>query len=359
MRIDDEFKSLIPPLLPEEYIGLEESIKEEGCRDAIIIWDGIIIDGHNRYEICKNHNIKFRTIEKKFNDRDEAKIWILKNQFNRRNLSELDKYRLTTQKLEIESLRDKAKEHHGRGKTLSTNDKVIDTRKEIAKDLKWSTGKVAQAEIVEKKASFEQKENIAYGKESIHSVYKKLQYKQIINDFVQPELPYGKYNIILADPSWKYYEGGLHNQSQHYKTLEIEEIKKIPVSDLSADNSILFLWVTFPILKEAFEVIEAWGFKYSTVGFVWIKKNKKEDSYFFGLGNWTRSNVELCLIATRGKILRQDASISQIIDSKIEEHSKKPDVIYDKIIQLVGDLPKIELFARQKREGWESWGNEI
>jgi N6-adenosine-specific RNA methylase IME4 len=174
-----------------------------------------------------------------------------------------------------------------------------------------------------------------------------------------PQLPPGKYNIIYADPPWKYYASGYKNQEQHYDSLTMEELKQMPIDDLTADNCVLFLWVTFPILNEVFNLIKWWGFDYSTVGFVWVKAKKDGEGFFFGLGNWTRSNVELCLIATKGSIERKDASISQIIYSPIEEHSKKPAIVREKIIQLVGDLPRIELFARQKIEGWNVWGNEV
>jgi N6-adenosine-specific RNA methylase IME4 len=193
---------------------------------------------------------------------------------------------------------------------------------------------------------------------------KNISLRKIFNELlVEPQkqlpLPKGKYSIIYADPPWQYWEGGEKNQSRHYKTMEIEEIKELPISDLAGDNCILFLWATFPYLKEAQEVIESWGFKYSTVGFVWIKSLKDGTGFAFGNGSWTRANAELCLIATKGQIERQDASISQIIYLPKEKHSKKPDIVRDKIIQLVGDLPRIELFARQPAKGWKSWGNEI
>ena len=175
-----------------------------------------------------------------------------------------------------------------------------------------------------------------------------------------PPLPLkGKYNIIYADPPWKYYEGGFKNQSQHYKTMDLEDICNLPVGELADDNCILFMWVTFPMLDNFIDVLRCWGFEYSTVGFVWVKKNKKIDTPFTGLGAWTRSNAEICVIGRRGSIERIDAGISQIIFSEIEEHSKKPDIIRDKIVQLVGDLPRIELFARQKTKGWEVWGSEV
>lgn len=119
-----------------------------------------------------------------------------------------------------------------------------------------------------------------------------------------------------------------------------------------------FLWVTYPVLQEAFRVIEAWGFTYSTAAFVWVKKNKCQDTPFIGCGSWTRANSELCLLATRGNVLRLDATVSQVVESPVEEHSKKPDVVRSLITKLVGELPRVELFCRNPAEGWDVWGNE-
>jgi len=173
------------------------------------------------------------------------------------------------------------------------------------------------------------------------------------------ELPPGQYNIIYADPPWQYFDGGYKNQSQHYNTMRVEELKQMPMDDIAAENCILFLWVTFPILDQVFDLIKWWGFDYSTVGFVWVKSLKDKTGFHFGLGNWTRSNVELCLIAKKGSIERKDASISQIIYEPAQEHSKKPAIVRDKIVQLVGDLPRIELFAREETDGWDVWGDEV
>src|SRR3990167_7260588 len=177
-----------------------------------------------------------------------------------------------------------------------------------------------------------------------------------------PELPTtvnGKYNIIYADPPWRYFEDGLKNQSQHYNTMSLEDICHLPIGELAADDCILFMWVTFPMLDSFMDVLRCWGFEYSTVGFTWVKATKDKKGFAFGLGAWTRSNAEICVIGRRGVVPRQDASVSQIIYEPIGEHSKKPDIVRLKIVQLVGDLPRIELFARQKVEGWDNWGNEV
>lgn len=209
-------------------------------------------------------------------------------------------------------------------------------------EVKKSNEELTTTGLIKLARSFEHKEKV----------------QKIQDDFESSSLPDKKYSIIYADPPWEYFAGGLKNQSRHYKNMSIDEITLLPIEDLANDDCILFLWVTFPMLKECFKVIEAWGFEYSTCGFVWVKQTKNTDKPFFGLGNWTRSNAELCLIATKGSIKRMDASISQVIMTPIQEHSKKPDIIRDKIVQLVGDLPRIELFARNKSKDWDVWGNE-
>jgi N6-adenosine-specific RNA methylase IME4 len=141
--------------------------------------------------------------------------------------------------------------------------------------------------------------------------------------------------------------------------MNIDDIKKLPISNLADDNCILFMWVTMPKLNECFDVIKEWGFEYKTCAFTWVKKNKKSDSWFWGMGRWTRANAELCLLATKGNPKRISARVHSVIDTPIEQHSKKPDITRDKIIELIGDLPRVELFARQKTDGWDCWGNEI
>ena len=141
--------------------------------------------------------------------------------------------------------------------------------------------------------------------------------------------------------------------------MKIKNICDLPVKNLCSDNCVLFLWTTYPMLQEAFKLIESWGFKYKTIGFQWIKQNKSGNGYFFGLGRWTRGNSECCLIATKGKPKRINNSVSQLIVSPIQSHSKKPDETREKIVELMGDLSRIELFARQSTKGWDVWGNEF
>ena len=141
--------------------------------------------------------------------------------------------------------------------------------------------------------------------------------------------------------------------------MNIKDICNLPVKKITAPNCVLFMWMTFPTLVEGLQVLKKWGVTYKTVAFVWIKQNKKTPSLFWGLGFWTRANAEICILATKGKPKRISAKVHQVIISPIEEHSKKPDETRKRIVELLGDIPRIELFARQKVIGWDSWGNEV
>lgn len=171
-----------------------------------------------------------------------------------------------------------------------------------------------------------------------------------------------KYNIIYADPPWSYRNMGniQATANSHYETMKQEDIEKLgkTIEKISEKNCMLFMWATFPKLQEALDTIKAWGFTYKTIGFNWIKKNKN-GSNFFGVGWYTKSNSEICLIGVKGKPIKQSNSISQIIESVREEHSKKPEIVRNKIVEFCGDIPRIELFARQEAEGWDCWGNEV
>jgi len=189
------------------------------------------------------------------------------------------------------------------------------------------------------------------------------------------EFPKNKYQIIYADPPWSYNsrmalgKGAKRSSSEdYYDVMTIDDICNLPVKDITDANSILFMWVTMPKIIEANKVIESWGFEYKTCAFTWVKRNKifSQKRYeergiddFMGQGRWTRGNSELCLLATKGSLKRLSAKVRQIVHTPIQEHSRKPNEVRDRIIELVGDLPRIELFARQEVKGWDSLGFDI
>ena len=172
-----------------------------------------------------------------------------------------------------------------------------------------------------------------------------------------------KYQVIYADPPWNYRvwskKGAGRSAEAHYPTMSIEQIKALPVANMADRDCALFLWITFPMLKEAWSVMEAWGFTFRTAAFVWIKLNRKADSLFTGMGYWTRANAEICLLAARGQPRRKMKNVHQVILSRIEEHSKKPEEARRRIEALMGDVPRVELFARQTAPGWDIWGDEV
>lgn len=169
-----------------------------------------------------------------------------------------------------------------------------------------------------------------------------------------------KYNIIYADPPWSYKDKKCNgNCESHYETMNLKDICNLPIKNIVDKDCVLFLWVTYPMLNEGLKLINEWGFKYKTIGFQWIKQNKSGKGFFFGLGRWTRGNSECCLIAVKGKPKRISNSVSQLVFSPLQEHSKKPDIVREKIVELIGNKPRIELFARQQVDGWDCWGNEV
>jgi len=142
--------------------------------------------------------------------------------------------------------------------------------------------------------------------------------------------------------------------------MKIDDIKNLPISKIADETCVLMMWATFPQLPEALEVIKAWGFKYKTLGFSWLKTNK-DGSPFFGIGYYAKSNQEVCLLAVKGKAhsLVKSNSVSSFVSTGRTKHSEKPQVFRDKIVELFGNIPRIELFARTKTEGWDVFGNEV
>ena len=189
-----------------------------------------------------------------------------------------------------------------------------------------------------------------------------------------------KYNIIYTDPPWKYNDkrtgagkknpNGAGGAAKHYACMTVDEIKALPVRSLADENCMLFMWVTFPLLREGLEVISAWGFQYRTLAFSWIKTNKRQNlkqatwfptdpDFYFGIGYYTKSNCELCLLGVKGKPFKVSDSVSSVIIAPIGRHSEKPAEARKRIVHLCGDIPRVELFARKQAPGWDVWGNEV
>jgi N6-adenosine-specific RNA methylase IME4 len=183
------------------------------------------------------------------------------------------------------------------------------------------------------------------------------------------QIPSKDYGVIYADPPWHFRtysaKGTGRSAISHYDVLSLDQIKKFPALDYAAKDCALFLWVTDPMLPEGLELMNAWGFKFKTVAFNWIKLNKgglqktvEDNPFFTGMGYWTRANPELCLLGTRGKPSRLAKDVRRVLVTERQRHSSKPSEAYTRIERLV-DGPYLELFAREKRDGWDSFGNQV
>jgi N6-adenosine-specific RNA methylase IME4 len=381
--IDNEFKKLIPPLTPDEFKQLEENIISEGIRDNLIIWNNILIDGHNRYEIAQKHNIKFNIIEKNFSNREDVKIWIIKNQFGRRNISAYDRSRLALQLEPLIAV--KAKENQGTRTDLTSvrNLTNVDTKKELATLAGVSHDTIAKVKVIEQKADEETKEKLSSGEVSINQAYKEIKQAEKKQELEQKKQEYAervqeisllkderkidifetdkKFRVIYADPPWSYNDkcesgavqsGGV--EVRHYDTMSIDQLCDLRVDEITEKNSVLFLWVTSPLLDECFEVVKAWGFKYKA-SFVW-------DKVRHNMGHYNSVRHEFLLICTKGSCLPDEKKLIDSVQSieKTDKHSEKPVEFMNIIDELYTHGDRIELFCRQsKKENWFYWGNEV
>lgn len=173
-----------------------------------------------------------------------------------------------------------------------------------------------------------------------------------------------QYNLIYADPPWRYNKRNNaktkfgKGANGHYNLMTMQDIKALPIPKIAAEDCALFMWVTFPYLDEQIKLFEQWGFKYTTLGFSWVKTNPKNGKPFFGIGYYAKSNCEVCLMGIKGKMKPVSNYVSSCVISPRREHSRKPDEVRARIVKLFGDVPRIELFARQRAEGWDCWGNQ-
>lgn len=372
LKVDEEFKALIPPLSGEERAGLEKSIIEEGCRDSIVTWQGVIVDGHNRYEICTAHGIPFNVIEKDFADRDEAHDWIIDNQCSRRNISDALRISLQLKKSSYriaQAAKNRAM-NAAKNENQNLDFRSVNVNEEVAKDAHVSVANVSKVRQIEQHATPEVKEAVLAGTMSINEGYKRVRAekkKQEREKAIEEAHTAGKesrsidlydppckYRVIYADPPWSYNDkqntGTLGGAEKHYDTMPLEDICALPVP--STDEAVLFMWVTSPMLEDSFKVINAWGFKYKS-SFVW-------DKVSHNMGHYNSVRHEFLLIATKGSCTPDVQRLhDSVVSIKREEHSRKPEEFRDIIDEIYPIGDRLEMFARTAPEGWDVWGNMV
>jgi N6-adenosine-specific RNA methylase IME4 len=381
VRIDEEFRRLIPPLSSDERAALEQSLIEHGCRDPIITWDGAIVDGHNRHAICTAHGIEYKTLPMIFGDRIDAKIWIRRNQVSRRNLTDDQRAMNAAELAELQaekSRRDKAKAavaarevkagRRGFEDRILVTDaitEISDARKqaaprvrtEVAKAAGISERKVSQAQAV-KKAAPDLAAKVAAGDMPLAAAVREVKRAEIVQKLESVEAKEvkalaGEYDVIVIDPPWpmqKIERDERPNQSQFdYPVMQEHELAALKMP--SSDDCHLWLWTTHKFMPMAFRLLDAWGFKYVCT-FVWHKPGGFQP---IGLPQY---NCEFALYARRGS--------PQFIDTKAfpvcfnaprGAHSEKPEEFYE-VVRRVTAGRRIDIFNRRAIEGFDVWGNE-
>lgn len=390
MEIDTELRSLIRPLSEEEYEQLKESVLAEGIRDPLVVWNGILLDGHHRYKIAQEYGLEYRTVEIELPNKEAAKEWIITNQLGRRNLTPMEAsyYR--------GKLYESKKQRQGTRTDLTfpQNGERLNTAKALGKQYGVSKNTITRdaefSKAVDKVAAEigeEAKHAILTGKANIpkKDVEKLIEIKQKAPELVEPILrgekpltkaiqdmarievsekikgistnevkrPDGVFDVIVIDPPWpieKIERDVAPNQvGLDYPTMTIEEIKALKIP--CAEDCHVWLWTTQKYLPAAFEILKEWGLKYVCT-FVWHKPGGFQP---FGLPQY---NCEFALYARLGAPKFVDLKdLKLCFNAPRTGHSEKPEVFYD-MVRRVTIGRRLDMFNRRKIEGFETWGNE-
>jgi N6-adenosine-specific RNA methylase IME4 len=358
IQIDAEFKALIPPLAPDELAQLEANILRDGCRDPLVVWDDILIDGHNRFEICTQHGIQFQTVEMEFEDRDAAMDWMDTNQLGRRNLTNDQRSILRGRRYNRTKVT-KADAGAMKGKAnAEVAQAPINTAATIAKQHGVSERTIKsdgkKAEAIEKLAltNPDAAKAVTDGTKRFNEVRREIKLEEVKESVALPD---AKYRVIYSDPPWKYGDQLTEDYGSikfHYPSMTIAELCELPVKDMVDDDAVLFLWVTSPLLFECEPIIKAWGFKYKT-SFVW-------DKIKHNMGHYNSVRHEFLLICTKGSCTPDAKQLFDSVQSiERTQHSAKPEEFRDIINTLYPHGKKLEMFARKEApEGWDNWGNQ-
>jgi N6-adenosine-specific RNA methylase IME4 len=372
------YAEIFPLLEGDEFDQLVADIKARGLYEPIVTYEDQILDGRNRFRACVAAGIDCDLVP--YIGIDPLGYVISRN-LKRRHLSESQRAVVAAK---LATLR-RGDNQHTEGLPIGRSSELLNVGErsiararevldkgtpELAAAVERGRVSVSAAADIASRPQDEQREIVARGESEILEAAKQIRAGRAetrrdariarivtISNGNAPLPQNRKYPIILADPPWPYevYDedsGSSRAAANHYPTMELDEICRLPVADLAAPVAALFLWVTVPCLFQAKEVIEAWGFKYVS-GFAWIKDK-------IGNGHWNRNQHEHLLIGRRGDFPtpKPGDRASSVISALRREHSRKPDDVYELIERAYPELAKIELFARHARPGWGAWGNQ-
>jgi N6-adenosine-specific RNA methylase IME4 len=369
---------IFPLMEGEAFDNLVASIKANGLREPIVLFQNKILDGRNRDRACTAAGVD--PVYAPFRGGDPV-AFVVDANLHRRHLSESQRAMVAAR---LAALQLGANQHtegtsiEGASQLLNVGRASVERAKTVQRDGTLELQRAVEAGKVSVSAAADvatlpavaQCEIVARGEREILDTAKRIRAEKAearraerVQRLAEistgnTELPGGKYPIIYADPPWFFevydsVSGTGRTAESHYPCMKTEQICALPVAELATDDAVLFLWTTSPHLQESFRVIEAWGFRYTT-NVCWVKDQ-------IGLGFWIRNQHELLLIATRGNMPAPAPAHRppSVITAARREHSRKPDEAYEFIERMYPDLPKIELFARgEARPGWAVWGNE-
>jgi len=369
MKIDKEFAALIPPLSADERQQLEKNIIEHGgARDPLVAWasdDGLILlDGHNRYEICTRLSLPFDVHEVRFKSTEEARHWIVKNQLGRRNLT-ADSF---TYFLGLDyKLEKKGNGQRGPEKP-DQNDQALGTAERLAKEHGVSPATVRRAEkfyhevenTPELKKAVEEKRPVLQVKRELKEKAREArreENRKKIAEVSKPEqsavVADAKFATIVIDPPWDWGDEGDQDQlgraRPDYSTMSIQQLEKLDVGGLADEDCHIYLWITNRSLPKGFRLLETWGFRYITA-ITWVKPH-------FGMGNYFRGQTEHVLFGVKGSqpLKRKNVGTVFTADRGPKGHSSKPPSFLE-LVESCSPGPFIEMFSRSNRDGWVTWG---
>lgn len=367
LKIKQEFKDLIPPLSEHERAGLEEDIKHFGCYCPIITWKGYIIDGHHRYEICMRNKLSFHVEEREFDDENDAEIWIIHNQFRRRNLQpytratltfELEK-RLKTRRGENQYTKESGSRPYGRE---ADRNRDHEARTKAAKAAGMGHNTYAKCKYISQNGSKEQKKDLHHGKTTPNEIYGDIKRGKAKAEVIErlesieakeAKAIEGVYDVVVIDPPWPMQKIERDVSPQEvgfdYPTMTLEDIGNMKVP--CAEDCHIFLWTTQKFLRPSFKILEDWGLTYVCL-FTWMKNGG------FQPFNLPQFNTEFILYAHKGNPkfvdLKQFMCGFQAARGK---HSEKPGEFYEVLNRTTAGR-RLDMFNRRRIEGFEGWGNE-
>lgn len=366
LRIDEGLRALIPPLSAEERDLLEQSILAHGCRDPLVVWNGTLIDGHNRYEICQRHGVPFKTVQIDLPSREDAEDWMDANQLGRRNLTpDAFKWILGRRYNRTKKAKGAPAGNQNRAVQKGQNDPVESTAAKLAKEHAVSEATVKRAakfaeeveSVPEIRQAVEQGKPVLQVKRELKERAREQRREENRNKVASVQSPdklveQAKFATIVIDPPWDWGDEGDVNQlgraKPDYSTMSIVELLDLPVGAMADDDCHLYLWITNRSLPKGFALIERWGFRYITA-LTWVKP-------YFGMGNYFRGQTEHVLFAVKGSQPLKRKDIGTVFNApRGKNHSSKPSEFYD-IVESASPGPYLEMFSRNERNGWVSWG---